>query len=328
MAYHFPECSDKYRETVLFFPSAGQSCQAYCTFCFRWPQFVGMDEFKFNARETTQLVRYLTCHRDVTDVLITGGDPLVMNARSLSEYLKPLLSPELSHIQNVRIGTKAVAYWPYRFVSDKDSDDLLRVFESVVSSGRNLAIMGHYSHPNELEPAIAQQAVRRIIGSGATVRMQAPLVRHINTDPDSWVRLWTLGVKLGAVPYYMFVERDTGPQGYFAVPLARAVDIYREAYSSVSGLCRTVRGPSMSATPGKVCVDGVVEIAGQKAFALHMIQSRDPSLVGRPFFAEYDPAAVWLTDLRPAFADRFPFETDPVGSERNEDWNGQLLAAR
>jgi hypothetical protein len=65
----------------------------------------------------------------------------------------------------------------------------------------------------------------------------------------------------------------------------------------------------MSATPGKVCVDGVTEIAGQKVFVLHLIQARDPSLVGKPFFAHYDPRAVWLTDLRPAFADRFPFET-------------------
>ncbi len=86
---------------------------------------------------------------------------------------------------------------------------------------------------------------------------------------------------MGMVPYYMFVERDTGPQGYFAVPLARAAEIFRDAYSSVSGLCRTVRGPSMSATPGKVCIDGVTEIAGEQVFALHMIQARDPALVGQ-----------------------------------------------
>ena len=140
--------------------------------------------------------------------------------------------------------------------------------------------------------------------------------------------MWRAQLRLGMVPYYMFVERDTGPQGYFAVPLARAADIFRDAYSTVSGLCRTVRGPSMSATPGKVCVDGVVEIAGQKVFALHMIQSRDPSQVGRPFFAEYDPDAVWLTDLRPAFADRFPFETCPAGSEPGGDRSAELLAAR
>ncbi|MFL6655483.1 MAG: lysine 2,3-aminomutase, partial [Sulfurifustis sp.] len=64
----------KYRETVLFFPSAGQTCHAYCTYCFRWPQFVGMKELKFDARSTLQLAAYLSRHREVTDVLITGGD--------------------------------------------------------------------------------------------------------------------------------------------------------------------------------------------------------------------------------------------------------------
>ncbi|CAG9251906.1 Lysine 2,3-aminomutase [Paraburkholderia unamae] len=306
-----PGMQHKYRETVLFFPSAGQSCHAYCTFCFRWPQFVGMDEFKFDARETSQLVEYLKRNREVTDVLITGGDPLVMNARSLAEYLTPLLSTELAHIQNIRIGTKSVAYWPQRFVSDKDADDLLRVFESVVASGRNLAIMGHYNHPNELEPAIAQQAVRRIIGTGATVRLQAPLIRHINTDPDAWARLWTLGVKLGAVPYYMFVERDTGPSDYFKLPLADAYDIFQRAYRQVSGLARTVRGPSMSAFPGKVAIDGIVEIGGEKVFALQFLQARNPEWVRRPFYAKFDQHATWLDDLVPAFgATRFFFEPD------------------
>ncbi len=118
---------------------------------------------------------------------------------------------------------------------------------------------------------------------------------------------------MGMIPYYMFVERDTGPQDYFAVPLARGYQIFRNAYRSVSGLCRTVRGPSMSATPGKVCVDGIAETAGEKVFVLRMIQARDPSLVGEPFFARFDPDATWLTDLVPAFADRFPFEPDPGG---------------
>jgi hypothetical protein len=109
----------------------------------------------------------------------------------------------------------------------------------------------------------------------------------------------------------MFVERDTGPQGYFAVPLAMGYHIFRDAYGSVSGLCRTVRGPSMSATPGKVCVDGIADVAGEKVFALHMIQARDPDIVGRPFYARFDPGAIWLSDLVPAFAARFPFEPGP-----------------
>ena len=183
----------------------------------------------------------------MTDVLITGGDPLVMNARSLTDYIEPLLAPDLAHIQHIRIGTKAVAYWPQRFVTDKDADDLLRLFETVVRSGRNLALMGHYNHPAELRHPIAQQALRRIIATGATVRIQAPLIRHINENPADWAELWTTGVRLGAVPYYMFVERDTGPSDYFKLPLARAYDIFQQAYRTVSGLARTVRGPSMSA---------------------------------------------------------------------------------
>src|SRR6201987_5122730 len=109
----------------------------------------------------------------------------------------------------------------------------------------------------------------------------------------------------------MFVERDTGPQDYFAVPLARAYEIFRDAYPGVSGLGRTVRGPSMSATPGTVCVDGVTEVAGLKVVVLRMIQARDPRLVGAPFFARFDPAATWLTDLGPVFADRVPYEPEP-----------------
>jgi len=170
----------KYKQTVLFFPSSGQTCHAYCTFCFRWPQFVGMDDFKFDARESNELVSYLKLHPEVTDVLITGGDPLIMNTRSLAGYIEPLLVPELAHIQNIRIGTKSVAYWPQRFVTDKDADELIALFSRVVASGKNLALMGHYNHPVELRPAIAQQAVKRIVGSGATLRMQAPLIRHIN----------------------------------------------------------------------------------------------------------------------------------------------------
>ncbi len=301
----------KYKQTVLFFPSAGQTCHAYCTFCFRWPQFVGMDDLKFDAKESTELVAYLKQHPEVTDLLITGGDPLIMSTRALAGYIEPLLVPELAHIQNIRIGTKSVSYWPQRFVTDKDADELIRLFEKVVAAGKNLAIMGHYNHPVELRQPIAQQAVKRIVGSGATLRIQAPLIRHINEDPNGWAELWTTGVRLGAIPYYMFVERDTGPKNYFALPLAKAYETFQAAYQQVSGLSRTVRGPSMSAFPGKVAVDGIVTIGGEKVFALQFLQARNPDWVRKPFYAKFDPEATWLDDLVPAFGEKkFFFETD------------------
>ncbi|WP_409464989.1 KamA family radical SAM protein [Amycolatopsis sp. GA6-003] len=301
----------KYRETVLFFPRQGQTCHAYCSYCFRWAQFVGEPDLRMAADDdgVQELVDYLLAHPEVTNVLITGGDAMIMSATVLRRYVEPLLA--LDQLESVRVGTKALAFWPRKFVTDPDAADLLALFEQVVRSGKNLALMAHFSHLRELETPIAEQAVSRIRSTGAVIRTQAPLIRSINDSALVWESMWRRQVRLGMVPYYMFVERDTGPADYFAVPLARGHEIFRDAYASVSGLARTVRGPSMSTTAGKVCVDGVVEVAGRKVFALHLIQARNPELVGRPFYAEYDPAAVWLSDLKPAFSDRFPLEESP-----------------
>ncbi|WP_433333172.1 KamA family radical SAM protein [Spirillospora sp. CA-294931] len=301
-----PGLQHKYDETVLYFPKQGQTCHAYCTYCFRWAQFVGEPDLKMAGDDSTQLRDYLVAHPEVTSVLFTGGDAMIMGESVLRRYVEPLL--DLEQLESIRIGTKSLAYWPQKFVTDPDADAMLRLFEQVVESGKNLAFMAHFTHPRELEPLVVTEAVRRIRDTGAVIRTQAPLIRTINDDARVWEEMWRTQTRLGMVPYYFFVERDTGPADYFAVPLGRAYEIYRDAFKSVAGLSRTVRGPSMSATPGKVCVDGVLELFGEKVFALHFIQCRDPDLVGKPFFAKYDPDAVWLDDLKPAFADRFPFE--------------------
>jgi KamA family protein len=301
-----PGVQHKYHETVLYFPKQGQTCHAYCTYCFRWAQFVGEPDLKMAGDDVGQFKRYLLDHPEVTSVLLTGGDPMIMGEPVLRRYVEPLL--ELDQLESIRVGTKALAYWPQRWVTDPDADDTLRLFEQVVESGKNLAFMAHFTHHRELESPMVSEAVRRIRDTGAVIRTQAPLIRSINDSPETWQTMWRRQLRMGMVPYYMFVERDTGPQDFFKVELARAVEIFREAYKGVSGLGRTVRGPSMSATPGKVCVDGVAEIGGEKVFVLHLIQCRDADLVGRPFFAKYDPEAAWLTDLKPAFADRFPYD--------------------
>src|SRR5205823_5513833 len=87
-----PGIQHKYPETVLIFPTAGQTCHAYCTFCFRWPQFVKMDGMKFATRESGLFQDYLRQHQEVTDVLITGGDPMTMKAKHLALYIEPLLN--------------------------------------------------------------------------------------------------------------------------------------------------------------------------------------------------------------------------------------------
>lgn len=311
----------KYRETVLFFPSPGQVCHTYCTYCFRWPQFVGLDDMKFAAKEADGMVEYLKKHPEVNSVLLTGGDPMVMKTKVLRRYIEPLLKAELDHIVSIRIGTKALAYWPQRFVSDDDSDDLMALIDEVNSAGRNMAIMAHYSHPVELSTKAGQAAIARLRNAGATIRCQAPLIRHVNDNADVWASMWKHQETLGAIPYYMFVERDTGPRHYFEVPLVRAYNIFSDAYKRVSGLSRTVRGPSMSCTPGKVLVDGISDINGEKVFVLKFIQGRNPDWAGQIFFAKYDETARWLDELRPAFGQSWPWQ-DELESMKETGWTG------
>jgi KamA family protein len=316
-----PGLQHKYRETVLFFPSRGQTCHAYCTYCFRWAQFVGMEDMKFAQRETEAFHEYLRRHQEVSDVLFTGGDPMIMRGWHLRSYIEPLLHGEFEHVRHIRIGTKALAFWPRKFVSDPDADTLLRLFERVVAGGRHLALMAHFTHPRELDTPVVRQAIERIRSTGAVIRTQAPLVRHINDSPAAWADMWKKQVALGCIPYYLFVERDTGPKGYFGVPLAEAHDIYRRAFRSVSGLGRTVRGPSMSATPGKLLVLGTQEVHGEKVFVLSFLRGRKREWVGRPFFARFDPGAMWLDELKPAFGEpRFFFEDQSAPRRRQIGW--------
>ena len=301
----------KYRETVLFFPSQGQTCHAYCTFCFRWPQFSGMNELKFAMKEADLLHKYLLEHPNVTDVLFTGGDPLTAKTSIMAAYIEPMLTKEFSHIRNIRIGTKTLAYWPYRFLTDKDADEILQLFEKVRKAGKHLAFQAHFNHPVELSTDAVKKAIQRIKNTGTQIRTQSPLLRHINDSPQIWADMWEEQVAQGLIPYYMFVARDTGSKAFFEVPLERAWSVFREAYRSVSGICRTVRGPSMSANPGKVHILGVSEVRGEKVFVLSFIQCRNPELVGIPFYAKYDPNASWFDELKPAFGDKeFFFEQD------------------
>ena len=304
-----PGIQHKYKETVLVFPSSGQTCHAYCTFCFRWAQFVGMNDLKFATDESNRFQDYIRNHKEVTDILVTGGDPMIMGLKNLEAYLLPFLEPEFEHIRSIRIGTKSVAYWPYKFVTDKDADGVLALFEKIVNSGKHLAVMGHYNHWQELSTDAAQEAIRRIRNTGAQIRTQSPLIKHINDDSNVWARMWQTQVGLGLIPYYFFVERNTGAKNYFEIPLARAYQIFRDAYVQVSGLGRTVRGPSMSALPGKAAIEGVTEVNGEKVFVLNLIQARNPDWVKKPFFAKYDENATWLNQLKPAFGrDKFFYQ--------------------
>ncbi len=301
----------KYKETAVFFPSQGQTCHAYCTFCFRWPQFTGINEYKFAMKEGEKLVKYIQEHPEISDLLITGGDPMTMKAKIFQRYIDLLIEAKIPNLKTIRIGSKSLAFWPYRFTSDEDAPEMLAVFRSIVDAGINLAFMAHFNHYVELESDQVHKAVHAIRNTGAIIRTQSPVLRHINDKSEIWSTMWKKQVQLGMIPYYMFIARDTGARDFFAVPLVKAHRIFKGAFSRITGIGRTVRGPSMSANPGKVNVLGTTFIKGVPYIVLRFIQGRNPDWVGRPFFARYSEDALWLDELKPAFGDdEFFFEEE------------------
>jgi L-lysine 2,3-aminomutase len=270
-----------------------------------------MDELKFASKQAEHLVEYVSNNKSVTDVLFTGGDPLIMKTKILETYIRPLLEADIKNLKHIRIGTKALAYWPYRFLTDDDAEDLLTLFRDVKKAGKHLAFMAHFNHPVELSPPAVEEAIGKILNTGAVIRTQSPIIKHINDSAKIWAEMWRKQVNLDCIPYYMFVERNTGAEHYFSIPLVDAWKIFQEAYQSISGICRTVRGPSMSCLPGKVQILGVNQIHGEDVFTLRFIQGRNSDWVAKPFFAKYDKNAVWYTDLKPAFGeDKFFFQDE------------------
>jgi len=270
-----------------------------------------MSELKFAMKQTDLMIKYLKQNREITDILITGGDPMVMKTSVLSRYIDAILNADLPNIKTIRIGTKSLSFWPYRFITDNDAEDMLKLFERVTDNGINLALMAHFNHHRELVTGALEEAVFKIRATGAQIRTQSPILKHINDDPDVWAEMWKQQVDLGMIPYYMFIARNTGAQAYFSLTLEDAWTIFKNAYNRVSGICRTVRGPSMSAGPGKIQVVGVSSVNGEKVYVLNFLQGRNPEWVGNPFFAKYNPQAIWLNDLEPAFGEKeFFFEKE------------------
>ncbi|CCK79734.1 KamA family radical SAM protein [Desulfobacula toluolica] len=291
----------KYRETMLAFPSKGQLCHAFCSFCFRWPQFSGIKEKKFALKNADLMIGYLKEHPEITDVLFTGGDPMIMHAKAFEIFIDAIIKSGIKTVKTIRIGSKTLSFWPYRYLTDSDSDELLDLFKKVTDAGFHLSFMAHICHENEMSTDAFKEAVKAIRDTGTIIRTQSPVMQHINDNSENWSNMWRKQVSLGMIPYYMFVARNTGSHRYFSIPILKAYDIFRKAYMKVSGVARTVRGPIMSASPGKIGIDGIVDTDKGKVISLSFIQGRNPEWVKRPFFAKYDEKAVWLDDLKPAF---------------------------
>lgn len=279
-----PGVQHKYPHTVLLL--CNECCGAYCRYCFRKRLFMhGNDEVSLDVSEG---LRYIAGNPEVTNVLLTGGDPLLMSTRRLRQIIEELRA--IDHVRIIRLGSKMPAFDPFRILNDPE---LVDVFRTHSTPRKRIYLMAHFDHPRELtDEAVA--ALDLLIRAGVICCNQCPLIRGINDQPAVLTRLFRELSFVGCPSYYLFQCRPTLGNAPYAVPIVEGWDIFREALRVGSGLSRRTRYV-MSHALGKVEIMGV----DAERILLRFHRAKDPNMRGQIMAYHRNDAAYWLDDLEP-----------------------------
>lgn len=279
-----PGVQHKYTDTALLL--CNEVCGAYCRYCFRKRLF--MDDNDEVANDVLEGVQYIADHPQVNNVLLTGGDPLLMSARRLTSILKQLR--RIPHVRIIRIGSKIPAFDPWRIT---DNPELHEAFRQYSQPGKRIYLMAHFDHPRELtEPAL--EAIACALRHGVICVNQSPLIRGVNDDADVLAELYAKLSFAGCPPYYLFQGRPTAGNEPYAVPLVRTWKIFQGAIRRGSGLARRAR-LVMSHETGKIEVLAV----DQQRIYLRYHEAKDPRNIGRFMTFRRDDDAYWFDELEP-----------------------------
>ncbi len=311
----------KYPQVFLLFDKTTQGCFAYCTYCFRHAQVRG-DEDMFIQNDVHQVHEYLRKHKEVTDILITGGDAGYMPTSRLSEYLTPIMEdPELMHIRNIRIASRALTYEP-GVVVDHKYDGSLELFNKLIDHGIQVIWMAHFSTPKEFLNIHTLAAIRRLRAHRINVRSQSPMMNHISLFMDdhgkvdidksaqNWIDLGHIIMMLGMNFHSIYCARPTGEHDYFTAPLADMNKIFSKVYRSLPSEGRPSRYITMTSSAGKTSLMGTVDVNGRKAFALKFNEARNMEWMDEVYLAEYDEEENTIEKLKPFGGGEYFYKTD------------------
>jgi len=242
----------------------------------------GADEV---VRDYSRGIEYIRNHPEITNVLISGGDPLILATSRLESLIRALRS--IDHVGIIRIGSKMVAFNPNRIINDLS---LLGMIRKYSTKEKRIYIMAHFNHPRELTPQ-AIDALDLLRDAGAIIVNQTPLLRGINSDPGVLTELFRKLSFIGVPPYYVFQCRPTLGNRLFEMPLEEAYDIFERARAGCSGLAKRARFVMSHAT-------GKIEVVGRTADAVFFKyhQAANPSDMGRFMAFRSNPSAYWFDD--------------------------------
>jgi KamA family protein len=279
-----PGLQHKYRETALIL--ATNKCPLYCRYCFR-KRMVGLPTSEVLQR-FSDAARYIEEHSEITNVLISGGDPLMLRTPTIEKFLDRLL--KIRHLAFVRIGTRSPVTFPDRILKDGSLVELLRRHSS---KWKRLYVVTQYNHPAEITER-SSAAVNKLLGAGAAVINQTVLLRGVNDHPDTMVDLLRTLTRIGVHPYYVFQCRPVKRvKKRFQIPIEEGYRIIERVKSMLEGPSKRFRYV-MSHRNGKIEILGIMN--DEVYFKYH--QARDPKNTGRFFKRKLLPGAGWLDDLK------------------------------
>ncbi len=329
----------KYPQCQLVFDVQTQNCFAFCTYCFRHAQVRG-DEDMFMQKHPEQIHAYLAQHKEVTDLLITGGDAGFIKPERFLEYVKPIVEdPQLQHVKNIRLGTRILTYAPELIISDSYTP-MLQHFRYLYDNGVQVAFMAHFSTPREVLNPSTIAAIRRLKSYGVTVKSQSPIMNHISMFTDekgdvdvdrsaqNWIDLGHIFSMLGVGFHSMYVPRPTGERHYFTQPLAKINDIFSKIYRSLPSISRPSRFITMTISAGKVSILGTVNLKGQKLFALKVNEGRNMTWMDQVYLAEFDDSEINIDKLKPYKADKHFYEDEVEEIERRLEMSIEKMKKR
>lgn len=279
--YVVPGCQHKYRTTALLLVS--EVCGAYCRYCFRKRLF--RNDVKEAVMDVEPGLNYISQHPEINNVLLTGGDSLILATPKLRAILQRLR--EIEHVSIIRLGSKIPVFNPMRIYED---EELLRTIREFSTVEKRIYVMAHVNHPRELTPE-AKRGFEALHDAGAIVVNQTPILKGINDDPDVLAELLDKLSWAGVTPYYFFVNRPVAGNREFVLPLKEVYRIVEQAKAKTSGLGKRVR-LSMSHTSGKI---EILAIENGKAY-LKYHQSREDRY-GQFMVLDCPDDASWFDDL-------------------------------
>ncbi len=276
-----PGLEHKYNSTALLLVST--VCEGICRYCFRKRVFIAPQKEALN--DVPAAMAYIAAHPEITNVLLTGGDPLVLTTRKLERIIKELR--KIDPVKIIRIGTRMPVFNPYRILDDPSLTNMISTYSL---PDKRIYVMTHFCHPRELTEA-ACAGLDKLLRAGAILTNQCPLIRGVNDDPETLAELLRRLSFAGVVPYYLFQCRPALGNHAYTVPIEEGYAIYEAAKSKVSGLAKRMRYVMSHAT-GKIEI--LARTESKMFFKYHRAANDADS--GKVMVYQSNPQACWLDD--------------------------------